>query len=203
MKSTTLYLIRHGETDWNRNKRFQGHQDIPLNQTGEAQALLLADELREVEFNAVYSSPLLRAFHTAKHLSQEVNVDHRLKEISYGIYDGKHWDELADQIEQRNLLDKMGKWLYKFDVSAESHSEVYARAKPCLDDLVERHPGEKIAIVSHGGLMKSIISKIEDVETHQIEVDNTGYVILKVTKTQYTPIQYCRVRLSKVMKGIS
>lgn len=203
MKSTTLYLIRHGETDWNRNKRFQGHQDIPLNQTGEAQALLLADELREVGFGAVYASPLLRAFHTAKHLSQEINLDHRLKEMSYGIHDGKHWDELADKIEQRNMLDKMGKWLYKFDVSGESHSEVYARAKACLDDLVERHLGEKIAIVSHGGVMKSVISKIEDVETHQVEVDNTGYVVLKVTKTQYTPIQYCRVRLSKVMKGIS
>ncbi len=201
MKSTTLYLIRHGETEWNRNRRVQGHHDVPLNETGVEQALQLASELRDIEFDAVYASPFIRAYNTAKPLSQKIQTDERLKEISYGIYDGILWNDprLQAKIKERKMLGKTDNWHYQFDGTGESPFEVFSRAIECLDELVLRHPEQKIAVVTHGGLIRSVISKIADIDLHHIEVDNIGYVVLNANETQYSPIQYCRIKL---MKGI-
>jgi probable phosphoglycerate mutase len=200
MKSTTLFLIRHGETDWNVSKRVQGHCDIPLNKKGTDQARLLGDELKDTTFHAIYASPLLRAYQTALHLASEDRIitDARLKETCYGIYEGLQWSEFYTRVgrhlEQYQQLPVKQKLLFKFDNSAESYFEVYTRAKACLDEIVLKHPGEQIAVVAHGGLIKSLLSTLQDIEPRKIEIDNTGYVVMKADKTQYAPIRYCRIR---------
>lgn len=198
MKSTTLYLIRHGETDWNLNGLIQGHRDIALNETGLRQAQLLAGELKEITFDAVYASPLLRAYDTAKHLSDDVVTDPRLRELAWGIYEGVSWSEFysAEDAKLKKLeeLSHQEKRHFKIHETIESYYEVYTRAKASLDDIVLNHPGQQIAVVTHGGLMKGILSELERVDRKQIAVGNTGYVVIKVEETQYTPIHYCRIK---------
>ena len=89
---TTLVLVRHGETDWNRENRFQGHADIPLNEAGRAQARDLALELEDASFQAVYSSPLLRAYETATILAERLELEVEraddLMEVDVGSWSG-------------------------------------------------------------------------------------------------------------------
>jgi broad specificity phosphatase PhoE len=202
MEATILYLIRHGETDWNLNGFVQGHRDIALNSTGLQQAQLLAEELKDITFDRVYASPLLRAYDTAKHLSDDVVTDPRLRELAWGIYEGAPWsdfykaeDEKLKKLEGLSLQEKR---YFKFHDTIESYHEVYTRAKACLDDIVFKHPGQQIAVATHGGLMKSILSDLEGIEPKQIVVGNTGYVVLKVVETQYRPIHYSRIKKGNV-----
>ena len=96
---TTILLARHGETDWNRERRFQGHADPPLNETGREQARTLAAELAGEELDAVYTSDLARANETAKiiasRLGVPVVVDAELREIDVGEWQGLTWPEAA------------------------------------------------------------------------------------------------------------
>ena len=87
-----LYLIRHGETDWNKQKRMQGQTDIPLNEYGRKLAHITAEAISDIDFDIVYSSPLIRAKETAEILTGGRNIhittDERLKEISFGNDEG-------------------------------------------------------------------------------------------------------------------
>ena len=93
MPQTQLYLIRHGQTDWNLRAMLQGRTDIPLNETGRRQAMEAGERLAGVHFDAVYSSPLQRAMDTAKLVSgwreEKICPDERLTEIAFGPYEGK------------------------------------------------------------------------------------------------------------------
>lgn len=92
----TIYLFRHGETDWNRDRRLQGQSDIPLNDAGRELAMKTAEALKEVTFDAVFSSPLCRAYETAEIIAgkdAEIILDERLKEIDFGECEGQRFDE--------------------------------------------------------------------------------------------------------------
>ncbi len=201
MKSTTLYLIRHGETDWNFNKRVQGRQDTALNEAGVQQARRLAEELKDTKFSAIYASPLQRAYHTAKHLADEIKTDSRLQETCYGVYEGLLWSDFLvhvdDKLKQYELLDLHEKGHFKFHESAESYFEVYIRAKECLDEIVQKHPGEQIAVATHGGLIKSVLSILEEIDPRHIDVSNVGYVVMEVEKACYRSIRYSGIYLQK------
>lgn len=197
MKSTTIYLIRHGETDWNVTGLVQGHTDVPLNEVGMSQARQLAEELKEVKFEAVYASTLIRAHVTAMQLFDAVITDSRLKETCFGKFEGLSWSEFYSKLDQNlkmreslPLEEKMG---YKLDDTVESYNEVSARAKECLDEFVSRHAGQKIAVVAHGGLMKSLLSMIEGADPTHYEIHNVGYMVLEVKEGQYTPTHFCRI----------
>jgi probable phosphoglycerate mutase len=196
MKST-LYLIRHGQTDWNLNRRLQGHQDIPLNETGLQQARLLSEELKGMQFDVVYASDLQRACQTAQHLSTDIKIDPRLREMSFGIYEGVTWPDFQVQFDEqfrlRESLSFDEKHRLKFHDTVESYFEVYTRAKECLDEIMQANPGKHIAVATHGGLIKSILSMLQKTNPFQIQVDNIGYVVLRVEGTKYTPIRYCRI----------
>ena len=207
MSQTIFYLIRHGETDWNVLKRLQGHEDIPLNAAGVKQAIALAQELQNVTFQAVYASPLSRAHETAKILNRErqhmIVTDPRLKEASYGTLEGLNREEYLEKIgaklSERNVLHLLDKMSFKFDQTMESYLEVYSRVREFLDEVMGHHFGEQIAIVSHGGVIRSLIATLEKIDPLSIEVQNTGYVIFKVDQKQYTPIEYCRVNKERVV----
>lgn len=198
MKSTTLYLIRHGETEWNLQRRIQGHQDTALNETGMGQARLLAQELKNVSFDAVYASPLQRAYQTALCLSSDIQTDVRLREMCFGMYEGLLWTDFYAQLREKCLLfETLGfaeRQHFKFHDQVESYLEVYTRARECLDEIVLKHSGEQVAVATHGGLIRSILSTLKQIDPFRIEVRNTGYIILRVEKTQYMPVHYCRVK---------
>jgi 2,3-bisphosphoglycerate-dependent phosphoglycerate mutase len=153
---TTILLARHGETDWNREGRFQGHADPPLNETGRAQAAELAAELEGVELAAVYSSPLRRAVETAamvaaEHGLEPVAVD-ALREVDVGSWQGL----TRAEIEAR-FPEQFARWL-DYDQGwddGESYEGMGRRAVAVLLELAAAHEGERILAVTHGGPIRA------------------------------------------------
>jgi len=157
---TELYLVRHGETDWNAARRIQGRTDITLNDEGRAQARRAADLLARRRWDGVYSSPLSRAHETATIIADRLglgdvtDVDD-LVERDYGEAEGMSFE----QIEA----------LYPEGVRApgqETREQVAARVVPALLALAEQHPGEKLVVVSHGGAIRSVLQTVEPGTQH-------------------------------------
>jgi 2,3-bisphosphoglycerate-dependent phosphoglycerate mutase len=153
---TTILLARHGETDWNRENRFQGHADPPLNETGRAQAVELSAALEDEPLAAVYASPLRRAFETAElvaapHDLVPVPVE-ALREVNVGSWQGL----TRAEIEQR-FPDQFARWLDYHEgwEDGESYEEMGRRVIAGLLELAAAHDGERILAVSHGGPVRA------------------------------------------------
>jgi broad specificity phosphatase PhoE len=149
---TTLVLIRHGETDWNVEARYQGQADPPLNEQGVAQAHRLAESLVDVGLDVIYTSPLQRALQTAELLAQQLEIplreEPRLMEINQGEWQGL----LRSEIEER-YPKLFQRWLTQpwsvTPPAGESLQQVQARVDAVLDDIVGRHPEECVGLVAH------------------------------------------------------
>lgn len=153
---TTVYLVRHGATEWNHTRRAQGTADIDLNDDGRAQAEDAADRLADAALDAVYSSDLKRAFDTARPIAQrhglQVVTDPRFQEIDQGEWTGLHVDEIA-----RRWPNEWGPARhYSKRPGGESPTEVRKRALAGLKDAVQQHPSGAIAVVSHGGTIRTL-----------------------------------------------
>ena len=153
---TTILLARHGETDWNRQGRFQGHADPPLNATGRAQAAELAAELKAVGLAAVYSSPLRRALETAQAVAAEHGLDpvavDALREVDVGSWQGLTRVEIETQFPEQ-----FARWL-DYDQGwedGESYEEMGRRAVAALLELALAHEGERVLAVTHGGPIRA------------------------------------------------
>ena len=142
-----IWLVRHGETDWNAAGRFQGWTDVPLNANGRAQAKQLRSVLADRRFAGVWSSDLARAVETARIAVGEPTVDHRLRELDFGELEGTVWDDLDDDI-------RVG--LKTFDSfrspGGESAAAFVARVFAFLDEL---EPGCHV-VFAHGGVIRAI-----------------------------------------------
>lgn len=154
--STRICIIRHGETDWNVEKRIQGHTDIPLNAVGRAQALAMAFNAAHHRFHAIYSSDLSRALETARVLAQreeqEVKAMPQLRERHYGIFQGITAEEGARRYPQA-IAHYMARDLdYDFE-TGESLRGFAERVADGIAWLVRHHSGQTIAAVSHSGVL--------------------------------------------------
>jgi len=153
---TTLLLTRHGETDWNNQRRWQGHADRPLNDIGREQARELAEMLADHGIDVVYSSDLRRAHETARivadRLGLPVEVDVGLREVDVGDWSGRAHDEVkgADPEGFRRWQEGGKGWN-----GGESYEEMGARVVDTVLRLAESHPGGTILIVSHGGAIRA------------------------------------------------
>jgi broad specificity phosphatase PhoE len=147
---TTLVLVRHGETDWNRERRFQGHADMPLNDVGRRQAHELAGALREETLGAVYTSPLQRASETARIVAAALGLEAReleaLREIDVGDWQGMTVDEVKTRFPELAEVAWRSGW-----PNGETHDELGARVLPALLELERTHPDERVLGVTHAG----------------------------------------------------
>ncbi len=173
---TTILLARHGETDWNRENRFQGHANPPLNETGRAQAAELAAALAAEPLAAVYSSPLRRAFETAQILAaphglKPVPVD-ALREVDVGSWEGLTRAEIEERFPEQfaRWLDYEAGW-----EDGESYEEMSRRVIAGLLDLAAAHEGERILAVSHGGPVRAAYALADGI-THS-EARRRGPVV--------------------------
>ena len=160
--TTTLTLIRHGETDWNRVKRIQGHTDIPLSAEGERQAGLLGARIaREVAahgrvFDHVLTSDLRRAVQTAEPVARACGLPlvrtASLRERHYGIFETRMPDEILAQFPQ-----DYARWQRRdpdFVIpGGESARGFYTRITEAIGQLLRDHPGQHLALVAHGGVL--------------------------------------------------
>ena len=157
--STRICFIRHGETDWNKEKRIQGHTDISLNEVGRAQALAMAFNAAHQRFHAIYSSDLLRAQETAQVLAQRedhtVKLLPQLRERHYGIFQGITAAQGAERYPQAYAHYLARDLDYDFE-TGESLRRFAERVSEGIDWLVRHHSGQTIAAVSHSGVLDVI-----------------------------------------------
>ena len=157
MTKTTIFLIRHGQTDWNRAEKIQGHADIPLNETGKEQAQKVAQLLQQkrVSLAALYSSDLQRAQQTAQAISQSFALDiilaADLREENFGKAEGLTKKEYHALYGSFNWLD------LPEEIGAESRSKVITRVMSYLHMIVQKHQGQYVAVVTHGGALRSLL----------------------------------------------
>jgi probable phosphoglycerate mutase len=162
--STQILFIRHGETDWNRIKRIQGHLDIPLAVSGIEQARRLAQRLAAEaaqgnRLEAIYSSDLQRAQQTAQPIATvlglPVQLREGLRERSYGAFQGYDPDQIAERYP-----DEYARWQTRDAAFAPTDGEslrvFYRRVVEAIKPIVAAHPGGRIACVAHGGVLDCV-----------------------------------------------
>ena len=152
---TELYLVRHGETDWNRQRRIQGMTDIPLNDTGRAQATATGKLLARRRWDAVYASPLSRARETASLIAAELGLPEptlldELVERNYGEAEGMDWLQVETQFPHGSAVP-----------GRESREQVAARVVPALVRLAEERAGQALVVVSHGGAIRAVLNDVD------------------------------------------
>lgn len=163
-----LYIIRHGETDWNKEQRLQGKSDIPLNEFGRYLARKTAEALQDVEIDHIITSPLKRARETAEIIKVgrhiEMQEDARIMEIGFGIYEG-----LCCKGENYNIPDCDFEWFqskpesYKAPEGGESFQELRDRTNIFLEELLQQsaYKDKTILISTHGATLSGLLANIK------------------------------------------
>lgn len=151
---TLLYLVRHGETDWNRTRRIQGSTDIPLNDTGRAQAVRTGMLLARRSWDAIASSPLSRAAETALLIGRAIGIENI--EIIDAIVE-RHYGE-AEGLDDHELFR-----LFPGDTPVpgrETRELVAARVIPALINFAEHHAGKNLIVTTHGGVIRTVLNAV-------------------------------------------
>jgi broad specificity phosphatase PhoE len=152
----TIYVVRHGETDWNQQGRVQGSTDNSLNAKGLEQAAAVASQLGNISIDHIYSSGLTRAIQTADAFKGKAPITPQsmLNERSFGVYEGKVEKDVAKDWSPRlaSLNDDMD--------GGESLASIANRVGSATREIVERHPGGTILIVAHGGVNPLVIGEL-------------------------------------------
>ena len=177
-----LFLFRHGETDWNREGRLQGHTDSPLNSTGLAQAQSLAEGLRPHRLDAVLSSDLLRAWTTAQIVAEALCIplvgEPGLREANIGAAEGLLWADarrrFGETLSQR--------WFAEEDVSfpgGETGRELRMRGLAALYRFTASHPYHRIGVSTHGGMVRQLMKHALPPDSPPVPVRNTVLYVLR------------------------
>lgn len=161
-----LYIIRHGETDWNIEKRLQGRSDTELNAYGIELAQITAEALKDIKFDRIYSSPLKRAYKTAQIIRGDrdlpIITDERIIEISFGEYEGIAVSERPPEFQ--NFFDDPDNYVPA--KGGETYEELVARAADFIEDIVvpASKEIERMLIVAHGALNKALMVNLNHQE---------------------------------------
>jgi phosphoserine phosphatase len=155
-----LLIARHGQTKHNLDRRYQGSTDAPLNETGRVQAAQLAERLAGEKVDVIYSSPLMRSTQTAELIAKandlEIKKDSRLREISFGEWEGMSYDEIRAQ--SPDLLEK---WIHDPahipPPNGETLIQLATRVKEAVDEIKLRHAEQSVVIVTHGGVIRTML----------------------------------------------
>lgn len=152
---THIYLVRHGETDWNQRHRIQGSTDIPLNDTGRGQARRAGRLLARRSWDAIYSSPLSRAMETATIISSTIGLGQPLPidalvERSYGDAEGMTDREIRANFPGTTPVP-----------GREPRSDVAARVMPALLSLADQHVGEHLIVATHGAVIRTVLLSLK------------------------------------------
>ncbi|HET6826172.1 MAG TPA: histidine phosphatase family protein [Amnibacterium sp.] len=181
---TDLVLVRHGETEWNRLGRVQGLSDIPLNETGRRQAREAGRRLRSQHWDAVAASPLARAAETAEIIAHEIGLPgpelvEALVERNYGEAEGM----TGEDIDRR--------WHGELK-ARESRESVLERVVPALLALAERHPDSQVLVVTHGGVIGSLVRMTTEWTwpEHGVRIENGSDHVFRVEDGRISLVEF-------------
>jgi probable phosphoglycerate mutase len=164
---TTILLARHGESDWNREKRWQGHADRPLTTLGRAQARDLADRLADTELDAIYSSDLRRARETAEIVGESkglhVATDPGLREVDVGS-----WSGLTRPEAEARFPDAYARWVAGAEGwdDGETYEQLSRRVVAAVFRIARYHPDHRVLVVAHGGSIRTVHAAALGVDVH-------------------------------------
>ena len=183
---TTVILVRHGQTDYNKSQRWQGVLDIPLNENGLKQAELLAKSLKNYPIDVFISSPLNRAYVTTEkvakiHGKTIAYTDERLREINFGDFAGLTPKEREEKFPAEMALWKNRPWLVTFP-NGENLRDMQYRGRAALEDAVAKYPGKTILIGAHSFINATILCSVLGLDTEhfkQIRQNNTCINVLR------------------------
>jgi probable phosphoglycerate mutase len=189
-QTTHIYLVRHGETDWNREQRLQGVVDVPLNEAGTAQARHLAHQFAALSIACIISSPLVRASATAAICAEAcgcpLRIDPRLREVDHGSWSGLTLPDIGRRFP--TLVSNGQLTPAAYDSSGgERLSDVQRRVAATLADLLSRHEGHSVLVVGHGialALMCCTAGGVDVRRLHEHLPPNAGVVVLTFLKGQ-------------------
>lgn len=190
MANTVIYLVRHGETPGNRMRRYQPY-DTPLSEEGREQARLVAGRLAEEgPFTALYASDLARTMETATAIGARLNLspipEPGLRELDVGDWNGELYDDIEGRFPGRRERWIAGGLERMPGESGESSTDVHLRVTAAFDDLVARHPGERLIAVSHGWALAMLLSAVhewdhaETFREQRLPFGNTAVTIVEV-----------------------
>jgi broad specificity phosphatase PhoE len=178
-----VFLVRHGSVVGAETRRFIGHLDVPLSPLGEAQASALATRLRDVAFDAIYCSDLLRTRRTAEILAAPHRLvpisDPALREFAMGRWDGLTSDEIRalDAAAFKAWMGDVGRFQFP---GGESLPDLEARAWPAFEAIVARHAGRVVGIVAHGGSNRAILCRALGLGPERLLALGQDYAALSV-----------------------
>lgn len=170
----TFYIIRHGQTEWNLKKIIQGHKDSPLTKTGINVAQQHAKELRDIQFDAIFSSDSLRTKQTADIIALKRNMAVKttqlLRERSFGKYEGKSLDifsnELKELVEKFQKLSDKEKKKHKYP-TMESDEQTVGRFITFLREIAVAYPGKNVLAISHSVMISALLIHLGYVKYHE------------------------------------
>lgn len=182
---TRLFLVRHGETEWNKNLRYQGHRDIPLSEVGRAQAEKIARRMKGETIHAAYSSDLSRANETAKTIAKyhdlDVKVLTEIKETNFGQWEGLTYVEIDQQFPE-----VMSGWRTNPKQTripgGESLGNVAERCLAGLNKIISDNPNQNVLMVAHGGIIRIIVASVLGMDLNdywKIKQDNVSLNIIE------------------------
>ncbi len=190
-KSCEIYLVRHGETDWNAAGRIQGHTDIPLNTLGLGQAAQLGSSLAHIDFSAVYSSDLSRAKETARLIIGPRVLPFietpALRERWAGSFEGQsketldHWTEKFFLSQEALSQDYCLKTSWHPEI--ESQASIFKRALTFLAEQLSTYCEQTILAVTHGGVIRAFLDHLSFIPKNKWIVPNCGFIKLKLTES--------------------
>jgi broad specificity phosphatase PhoE len=184
--TTSIYLVRHGQTAWNKEEIFRGRTDVPLDETGLRQAELVGQYFKGMEIHAIYSSPLSRAWQTAQKVAQfhdlKVQPLQGIIDMSFGNWEGRPHQEIRQSdsntyrqwVETPHLVRLPG---------GESLDDVRVRAMAAVEELIRNHPGKTLILVTHRVVNKVLICGI-------LSLDNSHFWQITQDTTAINLIQY-------------
>lgn len=156
-----IFLVRHGQTEWNALEKMQGQTDIELNEIGREQAQITGEQIKNENIDLIITSPLKRAKETAEIISKNFNApmieDKRLMERGFGELEGKTLKEREQLKEKTPEIDEI--WNYSQNsnnYNVEKMKDFFRRIYEFLDETIEKHPDKKILLVAHGGTSVAI-----------------------------------------------
>lgn len=160
-----LILVRHGETEWNKQRRYQGQADIPLSMLGRRQAELVAERLARRKIDIVYASDLKRAWETADTITKKNSLtvlpEPRLREMSFGVLEGLTWDD-----SEKKYPEMVQIWLKDYNQppqGGEALDDFASRVASFRDEVLQKHKDQTILLVAHGGPLSELLRLSLDV----------------------------------------
>jgi broad specificity phosphatase PhoE len=188
---TSIYLVRHGQTAWNKEEIFRGRTDVPLNETGLKQAELAGQYFKGMEIHAIYSSPLSRAWQTAQKIAQiqtvKVEPLEGILDMSFGDWEGHAHQEIRKMDNETYRRWVESPHLVKLP-GGESLDDVRGRAMAALEEVLRKHSEKTIVLVSHRVVCKVMICAILGLDNShfwQIAQDTTAINLIQYKKGKY------------------